>query len=511
MRENEQKNKQKDKNIEVGIMLSSIIVVLVFMVFMIVYPKETIEIISSFFNKLIQYATPLLEVVFFVTFIFAIYLMLGKPGEIRLGEEKPEYSTFSYISMMLLASLASAALYWSFTEWAYYYKAPGLGIEPYSTEALETSLGYQFFHWGMTNQAVYTVMGVAIAYAVYVKKSHSFQISAVCSLMVKNTSANTGKIKILGKLIDFLIVFGILGGLGSTLGLAVPLAVGGLQKLWGVNDSHLLEIGIIAVITLVYVIMTILGTQRGMKVVSNSASILTIILLLFILLCGPTSFILKNIVNSFGIMLHNLVPMSLFTDPVSDTGFVEQWTVYFEAFYLNYVAMMGIFIAKISKGRTIREVAVATLLGISAGGWLLFGINGSFSINAYLEGNNIIDVINSGMGEKAIYEIMELLPLGTTVLPLMILLLIIGFVAPSMDSASLALSETVTKSGSPKLSIRLFWCIMLAVIPMCIILTDTSFDAIKQISIIISVPFCLILIFIEIGLIRWLKKDRSNS
>lgn len=498
-------NKKKNTNIEYGLIIVSVVILVLFIIVMTVNAEGTANAISGFFWKLTAVAGPIFEIFTFVTFIVAIYLGIGKYGKVRLGDCKPEYSTFSYIAMMLLASLASAALYWSFTEWAFYYEAPGLGMEAHSTRALESSLGYQFFHWGMTNQAMYTVMGVAIAYGVYVRKVKSFQTSAICTAMlgekVKGKSA-------IGKVIDFLVIFGILGGLSSSLGLAVPLAAGGLKKLFGVEATPVVQIGIIVVIALVYIFTSYLGTNRGMKVISNGAAVLCIAFLLYVLFAGPFSFILKNIVNSFGYMIQDLPRMSLFTDPVENTGFAESWTIYFQAFYLNYVAMMGIFIAKVSKGRTIREVAVATILGISAGGWFLFGVDGSFSIKTYLDGTvDVVALVNSGIGDAAIYEILEALPLGATLLPIVILLLIVGFVAPSMDSASLALAETVTKSGTPKMYIRIFWCILLAIIPMCIILTGTGFDAIKYLAIIISTPFLIVVAGMEIGLFKWLKHD----
>lgn len=499
---------KKAREIELGLMVTSVLAVSGFVACMLVCPDKTTKYLQIIFEHLVSFIGPVLEVVFFISFILALYLAFGKYGKIRLGDEEPEYSLFSYITMMLLASLASAALYWSFTEWAYYYQSPGLGMLPSSKEALETSIGYQFFHWGATNQSIYTIMGVAIAYAVYVKKIPSFQISAVCTSMVRGTDKRK---LVLGKIIDFCVIFGILGGLSSSLGLAVPLATGGLRKLFGTNDTHAVQIGVIVVITCVYVIMVLLGTNKGMKVVSNSAAILSVLFLAIVLFCGPTSFILKNIVNSFGFMTQNLIRMSLYTDPIRNTGFVENWTIYFEAFYLNYVAMMGIFIAKISKGRTIRQVAVATLFGISAGGWILFGINGSYSVNVFLEGaSDVIGVINSGVGEYAIYEIVETLPFGSTILPVLILVLIIGYVAPSMDSASLALAQTVSKKEEPNIIVRLFWCVMLSLIPMCVILKDVSFNAIKQLSIIVSIPLALVLIVIEIGLLKWLKGEHNN-
>lgn len=502
---------QKDNgsSIEIGLIVVSVLLLATFIIFMVLNPQTTINGISSFFVKMISGLGPIFEVVAFVTFLVGLYLGFGKYGKVRLGDCKPEYCTGSYIAMMLLASLASAALYWSFTEWASYYEAPGLGMVPFSTEALESSLGYQFFHWGMVNQAMYTVMGVAIAYGVYIKKTPSFQTSAVCSAMMGEKVK--GK-SVIGKVIDFLVIFGILGALSSSLGLAVPLAAGGLKQLFGIQSTPVVQIGIIVVIALVYTFTSYLGTEKGMQIISNGAAILCCVFLLYVLVTGPTAFILKNIVNSLGHMISKLPRMSLFTDPIENTGFAESWTIYFNAFYLNYVAMMGIFIAKISKGRTIREVAVATIFGMTAGGWFLFGINGSFSIKAFLDGRaDVVGLVNSGVGDAAIYEILKALPFGATLLPILILILIVGFVAPSMDSASLALAETVTRRGTPKMALRMFFCVLLAVIPMCIILSGSGFDAIKQVAIIISAPFMVILVGMEIGLFQWLKYDSRSG
>lgn len=496
---------KKSNNIEYGLIITSVLVLAIFIIFMVLNPESTVSGIGTAFNKMISVMGPVFELVAFGTFLIGLYLGLGKYGKVRLGNCKPEYSTFSYVAMMLLASLASAALYWSFTEWACYFEAPGLGMEPRSLRALESSLGYQFFHWGMVNQAMYTVMGVAIAYGVYVRKVKSFQTSAICSAMLgENVKGKTA----IGKVIDFLVIFGILGALSSSLGLAVPMATAGLRKLFGIEATPVVQIGVIVVIACVYTFTAYLGTQKGMKVLSNAAAILCGVFLLYVLLAGPTTFIMKNIVNSLGYMIQDLPRMSLFTDPIQETGFPESWTIYFIAFYLNYVALMGIFIAKVSKGRTIREVAVSTIFGMTAGGWFIFGIDGSFSIKSFLDGEvDVVSLVNSGVGDAAIFEILEVLPMGATLLPIVVLFLIIGFVAPSMDSASLALAETVTKSGTPKMALRVFWCILLAIISMAIILTGSGFDAIKQVAILISAPFMVILIGVEIGLFKWLKAD----
>ncbi len=502
--ENNTKQK-KNADVEVGLIVVSVAILVAFIILMIFNPDGTLNAITKFFNLMITGLGPFFEVIAFAAFIIGLMFCFGKYGKIRLGNCKPEYSNFSYFSMMLLASLASAALYWSFTEWAYYYQAPGLGMEPGSLETIESSLGYQFFHWGIVNQSMYTIMGVAIAYGVYVRKVPSFQTSAVCCAMLGKKAK--GK-SVIGKLIDFLVIFGVLGALSSSLGLAVPLATYGLNALFGIPVNAVSQVGVIVFIAIVYSITSFLGTKKGMQTISNIASVTCIIFLLFVLFAGPTTFILKNIVNSVGHMIVKLPRMALFTDPIANTGFVESWTVYFVAFYLNYVAMMGIFIAKVSKGRTIREVAVYTMFIMTGGGMIIFGINGSFSIFQHLHG--LVDVtglVNSGVGDVAIYSILETLPLGSSLLPFLILVLVVGFVAPSMDSASLALAETVTKRGTPKMALRLFFCILLAVIPLSIILVGAEFTAIKNIAIIISAPFLIILAGTMFGLLKWLRHD----
>ena len=145
--ENNLNGQKKHANVEVGLIIVSVALLAFFVILMVAIPTQTLDGITTFFNGMISIGGPFFEVFVFVTFMIALYLGLGKYGKIRLGDCKPEYSRFSYIAMMLLASLASAALYWSFTEWANYYEAPGLGMEPHTLEAMESSLGYQFFHW----------------------------------------------------------------------------------------------------------------------------------------------------------------------------------------------------------------------------------------------------------------------------------------------------------------------------------------------------------------------------
>ncbi|MEA4988381.1 MAG: BCCT family transporter, partial [Anaerovorax sp.] len=397
-----------------------------------------------------------------------------------------------------------------FTEWAFYYITPGLGLEPGSTEALEASLGYSFFHWGLSGQCIYVIIGIAMAYAFYVKKISVLQTSAICGAMMGEVRGKS----VLCKLIDFSVIFGVVGGLGCSLGLAVPLAAGALTQIFGIKITFPIQAGIVVFIAVVFTLTSFIGTKKGMKNLSNFSAGLCIIFLIYVFLAGPTTFIMKNTVNSFGWMIGEFARMSFFMDPIAQTGFPEAWTLYFQAFYLNYAALMGIFIAKISKGRTIKEVTWATLFGISGSGWFLFAVNGSFSIYAHITNQtNIVELVNSGVGEAGIYQVLELLPGGSVILPSILLVITVGFVASSMDTGSLSLAQTTTKivekDGEVNKWLRVFWCIILTLVPLSIMFAKASFSALKILSILISVPFMFIIIFMACGMFKWLKEDRS--
>lgn len=204
----------------------SLAILFTFVGLMFVKPDATLAGVNSAFNTIIQVFGSVLLVFTLATLCISIYLGVSRYANVRFGDEEPEYSLFSYIAMMTLAALASAALYWSFTEWAYYYETPGLGMASRSVEALESSLGYQFFHWGISGQCIYVVIGAAIAYAFYIRKVPLLQTSAVCCAMMGEVKGKS----YIGRLIDFCVIFGIVGGLGCSLGLAVPLAGGALTK-----------------------------------------------------------------------------------------------------------------------------------------------------------------------------------------------------------------------------------------------------------------------------------------
>lgn len=504
-------DKTNTLNMNWPITITSLVIVFTFVFFMVVRPVQALNGVNAAFNVATQVFGAPLMIFTFVTTLLAIYLAFGKYRHIKIGDGEPEYSKRSYIVMMAMAALASAALYWSFTEWGYYYMSPGILIEPYSVAAAEVSLGYSFFHWGFATQGPYVLTGVAIGYAVYNKKVKFMKVSTVCEEMMGDFKYK----KALGKIIDLTVIFCIIGALGCTLGLAVPLGTGALKQAFGIETTFPVQVMVVLVIAILFTFTSFVGMKKGMKNLSNFAVGLCICFLAYVLVAGPTMFIIKNFFSSLGWMANEYVRMSFFLDPVARSGFTESWTIFFQAFCLTYTAMMGIFVAKVSKGRTIQEISLCCMLGVSGGVWVLFGIDGGFAM--YNELNGVIsttEILQSGAGQDSIYGLIAAaLPGGIKFIPIVLMVIIVGFVATSLDSASFSLSQTTTvkldAKGDVSRGLRVFWCVILTLVPLSIMFAKADFSALKSLAILVSIPFMFVVVFMEIVLFCWLKEHKE--
>ena len=313
------KNQLEDRAIiDKPISIVCIILVAIFVFFMCLKPETTLNAVNTVFDAVTSVmGVPILWFVFIGLFL-CLYLALGKHGNIKLGEGEPEYSLFSYIAMMMCAALAATASYYSFVEWSFYYADPAFGIEPYSQEAAEISLSYAFFHWGFSVQVVFVLTAVSLAYAYHVKKVPVLRISAVCEAMLGDFKYK----KPLGKLIDALTILSIVGGMG------VSLISAGIGKIFGIEVTFTTNVIVLILVAVIFSITSIVGIERGMKKLSDWTLYAAIFLIAFIFITGPTQFIWKNFTQSVGTMFSNYIDMSLFTDPIRESGFPELNTIF---------------------------------------------------------------------------------------------------------------------------------------------------------------------------------------
>lgn len=503
-------SKQKSTHhIQWPLTIISIVILLLMVGALALRPDEAVAGIDRIFQAAMSGFGPFLLLFDVFLTIFVLALAFSRYGRIKLGDGKPEYSMFSYIAMMACAALASASMFWSFTEWAYYVVTPGLNFEAHSREALEISLGYAFFHWGFWAQCIYALIGVVSAYALYVRKQTSLKLGSIAEEMMGQFRYR----RVVGKIIDLIVMFCTLAGLGVSLGLGIPVIAGGINRVTGLDVTFGMQVIIVLVLAVVFSWSSFVGTGRGMKFLSDNTVKLLFILLAFIVVVGPTEFIQKIFVSSLGTMVQLMPSMATFTDPLVNGGFSEAWTIFFVAFPLSYTGLMGVFVAKISKGRTIRSLVLSCMLGISIGTWVFFAVDGGLAMYAETTGQfSIIEEVMNGDPYRGVFGILDTLPLGT-VSAIIYSVCVAGFICTTLDAASLCLASTTTnsldKENNPGNRLRLFWCLMLTLVPLAIMFSGASFDALKQIAILVSCPLAIVLILFALGFLRWLKHDRK--
>lgn len=484
----------------------SLVVVLGVVAFLYTMPVESEKAANWLFGAFTDlFGSAVLLITFFIV-ILLFLVACSKYGLIKLGDAVPEYSTFKWIAMMCSCGLGSATCYWAFIEWAYYIGTPGLGIEPASKQAMEMSVPYTMFHWGFSAWALYAFMGIAVAYHFHVRRNTGLSLSGIISAMT-GLRANG----IICRIVDIVFIFICFGGLSITLGVSIPLVTEILCAVLGIAPAFYMNIVIILLISIVYSLSSLIGLQKGMATISNFNVQLAIIFTALMLFLGPTLFIIGNATQSFGLMLQNYIHMSLFTDPIGKSGFPESWTIFYWLYWITYVPFTGIFIAKISKGRTIRSVVLNTVVSGAFGCFVYFGILGSTSLHREITGSvDMVGMLANGQANAAIVDVLRSLPAG----PLFMILFCIStllFLATTLDGAAFTMASTTTtdlrNDQEPSPFLRLFWCVMLSLVPLTMILIKANLNTIKTCAITTAIPIVFIMIVVFVGMFKWLYKD----
>jgi BCCT family betaine/carnitine transporter len=441
------------------------------------------------------------------------FCVVTRYGSVKFGgpDEKPEFSTMSWIGMLFCAGVGSSLLYWGCIEWAVYYASPPTveNMAPMSPRAAEWAATYGPFHWGIVGWAIYCLPTLPIAYAIFNRKKHVLRLSEACRGVLGRTVDGP-----VGKVIDVFFIFGLVGGVGTTLGLGTPLIAEMLHNMFGVAKGLQLEVGIILVWAAMFSTSVFLGLKKGIKVFSNINVYLALGIAGFFLIFGPTSFILNTFTHSMGLMLNNFFSMCLSTSPVvgPETGntFPQSWTIFYWAWWVAYAPFMGLFVARISRGRTVRELVIAELLAGSAGCWLFFAVIGNTSMHMELTGTaNIVQTLNDAGAPAAIVKTVTSMPLGGLLL-FMYMILAMIFLTTLLDSAAYTVAATaskiVDKNHEPARWHRVLWAILLAAVPLAL-LGFGALDILKTLSIVAALPVVPILIITTVSFFKWVRED----
>ena len=452
------------------------------------------------------------QILVLLGFIFALYIAISKYGNIKLGDQDPEYKTPPWIFMFICAGLGASTIYWAIIEWVYYYQDPGLGLEPKSQRALEFSVSFSFFHWGIGAWATYAVASNVMAYHIQVRKNKLHSLSGIISAIF-----NVSPQGVIGRIVDLVFLIASVGALTLSLVISVATLSSGFADLLGLPNNFASQAIMTIASATIFCLSAYIGIDKGMQSLSSVVGYGTLIFAAVLLFIGPTEFILNNITNSVGLIAQNFFEMSLSTDPFGSGSFTKGWTVYYWLWWISYAPGCALFVTRVSAGRKIREVICALIIGGGAGCWFFFGVLESYSIHSFL--HNVVDMVgitnqaSAGGGDGgnlAVVAFLSSLPFGKMFLLIFLLLMII-FLASHVDAIAYTMAATSTRNleegQDPSRNMKLFWCIVITLIPLAILYANAPLDTIKTSAVLTGLPFLIILLITVFGFVRWLLDD----
>ncbi|TDF86276.1 BCCT family transporter [Pseudomonas sp. H9] len=470
------------------------------------FPARSEQVASQLFQSATDLLVAPVLVIFLAFVAGSLFIIFSKYGNIRLGDGKPQFKTLPWIFMFICAGLSSATLYWGLVEWAYYYNTPGLNIPARSPEALDMSIAYAFFHWGFGTWACYAVGGMAMAYYYHVRKHTKLSLAGIIEAITGIKAGGP-----FGRLIDIIFLIGTFGGLTVTMVVTTQTFSNALSNLTGLPNTFVMQAGIVLLITSIFSLSSYIGLEGGMQRLASMVCWGALFCALAVLVVGPTGFIVKNTVNGVGLMFSNFLHMSLFTDPAGDGEFTRNWTVFYWFWAISYTPAVSIFVARVSRGRTLKEVSAALLLGGSVSCWAIFGSLSGYGIDQLLRG--ILDVpavVASQGGEVAITQLLNGFPLSALATAFYLFVMVI-FLASHVDASAYTVAAATTRNlpegRDPSPFLRLFWCVMLALVPLTMIANHLSLKTVKTSVILTSIPFFFLLVVMAVGFARWLYRD----
>lgn len=337
---------------------------------------------------------------------FVVGIAISPYGKVRLGKrnDRPEYSWISWVGMLFAAGIGVGFVFWGVAEPLLYYMEPPVGYQPETTESAIAGLRYGAYHWALHPWAIYSVVGMTLAYVQYRKGLPAFISSAFYPILGERVNGWQGKT------IDILAVLATCTGVATTFGLSAMQITGGLSHISPIPNSSWTQLIIITIVTVLFLISAARGVDRGIKILSNVNLIIAGFLLLFVIIFGPTLFIAESFVTTLGGYITNVIPMALTLTPFSESEWLGTNTIFFWAWHISWAPFMGLFIAKILRGRTIREFIAGVLIVPTLIAILWFTTFGGTGLYIELFGaGGLSELVNSQV-ELALFAMLAELP-----------------------------------------------------------------------------------------------------
>ena len=434
--------------------------------------------------------------------VFSLFLAFSKYGRIKLGKdnEKPQYNYFSWFSMLFAAGMGIGLIFWGVAEPLSHFSNPPKYIEGGSGSAAGFAMVHSFFHWGIQPWAIYIVMSLSIAYFSFRRGMAPLISHTFYPLLGDRVFGG------IGRLIDVLAVFATVFGIVTSLGLGALQINGGLNAVFGVPTTDTVTFIIIVVVTVLYMISSMTGLDTGIQILSKTNVMIAILLLAFVFVVGPTSYILNVFTTTIGEYVSQFVTLSLSTNPFEGYEWTKSWTLFYWAWWISWSPFVGLFVASISRGRTIREFISGALLVPTLLTFLWFAVFGATGFDLQL--NQGVDLASMAVSDvtTVLFEMFSYLPLGS-ILSLIAVLLLSVFFITSADSATFVLGM-MTSNGdlNPPMSKKLTWGILQSFAAM-ILLMSGGLEALQRMAIVAALPFTIVMVFMVFSLLKALRYE----
>jgi glycine betaine transporter len=458
---------------------------------------------SSLLNGTIEYFGWFYLISTLSFLVFATYLLFSRFGKIVLGDptDKPAYSTTSWFAMLFSAGMGIGLLFYGVAEPVYHYVSPPSGSGG-TAESANLAMTYSYFHWGLHPWAIYTVVGLSLAFFQFRKKLPGLISSAFYPILGDRVKGG------IGKAIDILAVLATVFGVATSLGLGTMQIAGGMNSVFGLENSTTTQIYIILTITLLFIVSAWSGINRGIKLLSNVNMLLAAALLLLLIILGPTAQIFKVFTTTMGSYLDGLLYMSLNLKPFGDNSWIAGWTLFYWAWWIAWAPFVGSFIARISKGRTIKEFIMGVLFIPTIGTFVWFSTFGGSALHFInnLGNTALADVVSSDL-TLALFAFFKNFPMPS-LLSILAIILICTFFITSADSATIVLGIFSTNGDlNPSNVIKIIWGLILSAVAIVLLLSGTL-STLQTASIAAAFPFSIIMLGMCFCLIKGLRTEK---
>lgn len=462
-----------------------------------------LSMVRSFMNQRFSFFYILVAIFFLCSSLYAAF---SQYGEIKLGDpsDKPQYSNLHWGILVFTSTMSADIIFYSLCEWMMYAQEPFIKDKP---NVLEWSLTYSLFHWGPIVWSFYIMLAVAFAYMLFVAKNKRQKFSEACRPLLGEYIDG-----IVGKVIDLIAIFALIAATATTFSMSMPLLAAAVGKIFGIKNIRLLSLILIMIVVLIYLSFSVMG-MKAMTWLSSLCCTFFIGLMAYILLfSGSLNFVLDSGIQATGNLLQNFVGMA--TTTTSD-GFTQNWTIYYWSYWIVWCVATPFFIGGISRGRTIRDVVLRGYVWGLGGTYLSFIVLSNFGISRQI--NHLVNAIgslqNGATYSQIILRMLETLPQYRIALVLLALAMV-GLYSTVFDSITMVISkysyQRLNVDESPSKLMRGTWAVIFMILPLSLLISNSSMYNIQSVAIIAALPTAIVMILIVVSFYKQVNKNRRS-